>query len=257
MLTIRKEQMEVFQQVSLRNFENNMIRHLQDFSPNLSKALGEDGVRDVVRLGIKQAEQYGFTNYGPVQFYIEMMFMLGSYFDTDCQLPWAARILNDPEIENQDERADCLFDKAMDYVEKVGGPNRRYAVKSLTRASQENFKSLCKLKGDLETDLLFRLKLNHPQKCQYAGDKALLKLIQQGRKLSQEYSISGSSGIICFTCFMFMLGHGFADDPLYPWCGDTLKDDSISASEKRVERLFSKGIAYLTKALANSIDEGR
>ena len=257
MLKIRNEQMKVFRQLSLQNFEDNMVEHLQDFSPKHSLALGEDGVRKVVQLGIRQAETYGFTNYGPVQFYIELMFMLGSYFDTDCQYPWAARILTDPKVTDQMERADCLFDKAMDYVGKVGGPNREYAIKSLSRASQEIFKDLCKIRENLETDLLARVKLNFPQKYQYVGDKALIQLIQQGRKLAQKYSISSNSDTICFVFFMFMLGQGFADDPLYPWCGATLKDERINDPHERIEQLYSKSIAYINKVLANLSNDGR
>ncbi|WDP92884.1 MAG: hypothetical protein HUN04_25440 [Desulfobacter sp.] len=257
MLKIRNEQMKIFRQVALRNFEDGMVEHCLDFAPQHSLALGEKGIRKVVQLGISQAEAYGFTNYGPVQFYIEMMFMLGSYFDTDCQLPWAGQILADPGIKNQEKRADRLFEKTMDYLERVGGPNREYAVASLGRASGEAFESACRSSGPLETDILPRLKHNFPEKCSYVGDTALMELIARGKKEAATYSVSSDPGIICFIFFMFMMGEGFARDPLYPWCGDTLNDETVDDPEKRPEILFRKGLVYINKALENLGNKGR
>lgn len=251
MLIIRKEQIKVFQQTVLRNFENNMVQHLRNFTPKHSEALGEDGLRKVIRRGIKRAETYGFTDRGPVRFYIELMFMLGSDFDTDCQFPWASQILTDPEIVEQTERADALFDKVMDYVKEVAGPEREYAQESLRRASQQSFKDLRKIKGSMETEILARFKTNYPQKCRYIGDQALRTLVQRGAELAQKYSVSSPAGAAFFASFMFILGHGFAEDPLYPWCEETLNDKSISDPNKRIERLHSKGVAYLSKVLAN------
>lgn len=97
MLIIRKETMEVFEEALLRNFEDEMVQHIKQFTPRHSEIIGEQCVRQVAKMGIERARQYGLTNRGPVRFYIELMFMLGSNFDTDPQYPWAGEILNDPE----------------------------------------------------------------------------------------------------------------------------------------------------------------
>lgn len=55
MLTIRDEQVEVFPKETVRNFENLMVEHLGEFSPNHTKSLGKEWVLHVVRLGIKRA----------------------------------------------------------------------------------------------------------------------------------------------------------------------------------------------------------
>ncbi len=249
MLKISKKQMKIFSQAALRNFENNMIRHLREFTPKHSRALGDDGVRNVVRLGIERAETYGLTDRGPLRFYIELMFMLGSYFDTDYQYPWAATILTDPEIGDEVARANRLFEKAMDYVEKVAGPNREYARESLIRASQQSYKDFQEVQGGREADILSRFKMNFPQKCEYVGDPALRSLIQRGTELALDFSVSTEGGASIFVWLTFMLGQGFAKDPLYPWCEMTLDNEKISDPGKRVERLYSKFITYITKAL--------
>ena len=257
MLIIRDEQITVFQQTALRNFENNMIEHLETFAPNHARSLGKEGVRKVVRLGIKKAETYGLTNTRPVRFYIELMFMLGSFFDIDCQVPWANQILTDPDIMDQSERADVLFDKSMDYVEKVAGPQREHAIASLHHAREQNFNDLCKVQGDLVPFMIARLKHNFPEKCRYLGDTPLRNLIKHGRDQAKEYPVSGNAGAAVFTSFMFMSGQGFAQDPLFPWAGETLKDEAITEPMEKLERLYSKGIAYVTQVLKKLEPNGR
>jgi hypothetical protein len=257
MLKIRQDQMEVFSQAVLRIFEDNMIEHLENFAPHHAKSLGKEGVRKVVQLGIKKAETYGLTNTRPVRFYIELMFMLGSFFDNDCQVPWANQILTDPDITDQSERADLLFDKAMDYVEKVAGPQRQYAIASLSHAREQNFNDLCKVQGDFNPFIIARLKHNFPEKCRYIGDTALKNLIKQGRDQAKEYAVSGNAGAAIFTGFMFMSGQGFAQDPLFPWAGETLNDEAITESMEKLERLYSKGIAYVTQVLKKLEPNGR
>ncbi len=254
MLIIREEQMEIFEQVALRNFENDMIDHLKDFSPDHCRVLKNDGVRKVIQLGVEKAETYGFTDRGPVKFYVEMMFMLGSYFDTDPQYPWAGRILTDEAIEQQTERADRLFDHSMDVVEKISGSGREYAIRSLQRASQLGFKELCRVEINLKASILSRMRLNFPQKCQVLGDPALNKLIEQGREMAKDYSITSNAGVICFSWIMFFLGHEFARDPLYPWCESILENEELEDPFKSMETLYSKFITYISKAIENAAD---
>src|SRR5687767_9297821 len=101
MLRIRSEQITVFAEAALRNFEDRMVAHLENFAPNHSKILSEDEMRVVIRHGIKKAEDHGFTSERSIRIYTELMLMLGSSFDTDPQLPWAAELLSDEEITDE------------------------------------------------------------------------------------------------------------------------------------------------------------
>ncbi|MCP4342502.1 MAG: hypothetical protein GY799_27385 [Desulfobulbaceae bacterium] len=242
--------MEILKKCTLRNFENNMIQHLHEFSPKHSESLGQEGLRKVIKLGVKQAELYGFSNYGPVQFYIELMFMFGSYFDSDCQFYWALEILTDPEIVDQTERADILYEKVMDYIDKIAGPEWRYARDSLSWVSKQNFKDLVENRDDLETDILARFKINFPQKCRYLGDRVLLQLVKFAVESAEKFSVPSDTGVIVFAHFMFILGCGFTVDPLYPWCESTLSDESITDPVMRIKQLHSEGITCFTKVLA-------
>ncbi|MBN1843959.1 MAG: hypothetical protein JW883_16990 [Deltaproteobacteria bacterium] len=81
------------------------------------KVLEEVNIRSAIRYGLKRAKGYGLTTERSVRLYIEMMFLLGSGFDADPQLPWAAEILNDETILAENLRIDLLRDKAWDYVD--------------------------------------------------------------------------------------------------------------------------------------------
>ncbi|MBK7353861.1 MAG: hypothetical protein IPJ05_10285 [Nitrosomonas sp.] len=111
MLVIRAEQMDVFKKTALLSFEDEMVEHLAKFSPPLYKVVGEEQMRKVIRLGMSQAAQYGFTYRGPVRLYLELMLLFGSYFDTDPQYPWAAEILTNQESGTQMQRAESLYER--------------------------------------------------------------------------------------------------------------------------------------------------
>jgi hypothetical protein len=81
-MRIRKKQMDALGAAVERRFEDEMIAHLDAFSPPLFKATGEEQMRQVIRLGISKAAAYGFENRGPVRLYLEMMLLFGSHFDT-------------------------------------------------------------------------------------------------------------------------------------------------------------------------------
>jgi hypothetical protein len=250
MLKIRKEQVEVFEQAAVRNFEEQMVQHLKEFAPRHSEIIGESGVRQVIRLGLERAAKYGLTNRGPVRFYIELMFMFGSDFDTDPQLPWAGAPLGAAEPADQMSRADQLYNRAMDYFDKVVGPKYEYEVAALRRVSQLRLETLPVLSPGFPDQAVERLKVLYPQKCEYIGEPRLRLLIQRGIRLAQSYAVSGGAGDALLIGLMFSFGHGCATDPQFPWIKATLDDATVSDHNERVKRLYSKLTNYLDRGLA-------
>ena len=196
MLEIREEQLTAFEQASLKNFEDQMAEHLKEFTPQHCEVIGEPGVRHVIRLGMARAKKnYRLSNQGPVRFYIELMFMFGSDFDTDPLLPWVAEILNDKTTPDQMVRAGRLYGTFLDYVEKVAGPDNHYVKTALRRAGEQRFEDLRIPSEDFENEMLARLKTNYPQKCEYVGESALRELIPLGRALARKYAVSKNEGV--------------------------------------------------------------
>lgn len=82
-MIIRKEQMEAFDRLPFQNFENEAIEHARKFAPKHCEVLSEDTTRTAVRAGIQRAGRYAFTGRGPVNLFLDLMFLLGSEFDND------------------------------------------------------------------------------------------------------------------------------------------------------------------------------
>jgi hypothetical protein len=255
MLKIRSEQLEAFRQQALRQFEDEMIKHLKEYAPKHCEALEEENIRYVIRFGIQQAEKYGLTYRGPVRFYLELIFMLGHRFDTDPQLGWATEILTDSAITDQMEKADRLYDKVADYVKAVAGPKHAYAWRSLHNFSMAGSQNVPLYSSNFEEEVISRLKQIYPEKCAYVGEPALHTVVKQATMQAGTYSLNTEEGIYLFVALMFALGHGFATDPLFPWISTTLNNSAISDSSKRIERLRSKSLTYLEQVLAHLVKE--
>ncbi len=250
MLVIRSAQMEVFEQAALRNFENEMVAHLAEFSPLLFKAVGEEQMRQAIQFGIDRAGSYGFTLRGPVRLYLELMLLFGSHFDTDPQYPWAAEILTDQDSGPQMQRAVQLYEKTMDYRQQVAGPGDAYTLKGLRNISIFARQPLAISSENFISDMLREIRFIYPQKAAYIGDEALEALIRKGIGGARKQRFSTVHGVILVIVLMLAFGHGCGADPLYPWIARTLKDESIADPAARVERLETEAVAWLEHVLA-------
>jgi hypothetical protein len=252
MLSIREEQMLAFSIEAKKQFEKEIVQHISEFAPKQYEILGESTIGRIVRLGIERAENYGFTDRGPARFYVEMMFMFGSDFDTDPQYPWAAEILF-AESEDQIIRADRLHAEAMKYIEMVGGPDLEYEKEALNRilALSQRGSTPSEIGAEAVPDYL---RMIYPQKCEYMGDEAIDALVQLGTVSSGNYSAS-SKDVVVFVGLMFIFGHGCLSDPQYPWIANTLERSAPGDMPSKIGHLRAKTRIYLETAL-NAL-EGR
>ena len=248
-MKIRKEQMEVFEEVRLPEFEDYMVEHLKDFSPLHSKSLGEEGIRILIRTGMERAKKHGFTHRGPVKFYIEAAILLGIDFDTDPQYPWPGKILRDPSVPDQMERADRVHAWLIVLLEAAGGPGRQYAKQALRRARTMPLEAVPVSSPGFEREALRRMAENHPEEAAYLGNTVLRGLIPRAIEETKRFSVSTDLGVCLFLGLMFAVGHGFTGDPKYPWVANTLKNPAFTDPAKRVEKLYSKTMTYLDHVL--------
>ena len=251
MARIRPEQIEALEQSAQLRFEDEMVRHLGQFAPGHCRAIGEPAVREVIRLGMQRAGTYGLTRRGPVRFYIELMFLLGSDFDTDPQYPWASWGLNGRWTDDQMARADQLHARLQDYLDKTAGPGRQYALDAMRTLRDTPPGSLAPSAAG-RPDALFReMERIYPRKCRYVGDRPLRALIARGEDLARTHGLTSDRGAALFTALIFVMGHGLADDPLHPWVAKTLRDASITDPDELAERLEARARTYLARALKN------
>jgi hypothetical protein len=235
--------------MALEDFERDMIPHLHEFSPHHAQMLGENGLRQVVRLGIERARPYGLTNPGLLRFYVELMFMYGSFFDTDPLLPWAGEVLHDGAIADPQARATRLYDRMSWYYDTVSGPDLAFDRRALHSRAQ--MLAGDSLPGDprFELQLVGALFAIHPARALYVGESRLQALVRAAVEGAERHAIGTASGIALLAFLMFTKGHGFASDPLLPWARAAL-DDGTGDHASRAERLTQAFHVYLAQISA-------
>lgn len=247
MFTIRQQQVHALHQASLQRFEEEMLGHLRKFSPQHCKVAGDSAVREVIRIGIQNARNYGFTARGPLRFYIELMFMFGSFFDSDPQYPWANAVLSDSKIADETTRANRLYAAMNEYLAAVSGPDHKYLIEAMRRLSRLKIEDFLAPGHDVEEGILGKLRSVYPQRSEHLGDAALRAMIRHGFNVSDRYGLSNPRGRVLACTFVFAMGHAFDKDPLYGWVGRRLNDPGSSSAAERVEELYSKALLYLSR----------
>ena len=250
-MIIRNEQFETLEDSLTGEFENEMLQHVREFTPRHCKVMDEAGLRGVIRRSVRKARQYGFTNRGPVRLFIDLTFMFGSDFDTDPLLSWAGEILKTGGPADQMNRAEQLHKKALAYSETTAGPDFKYAKEAFKRARAVRYEDLTVHPDDFESSCVAKLRDGYPQKFEHAGEEAVRTSVRDALGKVAAYSISSRQGEMLFVILAFAIGHGFAEDPLFPWISRTLKNESIRDPNKRVERLYSKTMTYLDHVITN------
>ncbi len=256
MLKIRSEQVQVFEQAAVRNFEDRMIEHLKKFARKHFKILSEAEIRGIIRYGWERANTHRFTSERSVRFYVELMLMLGSSFDSDPQMPWAAEILGDESMLDEAERIDRLYDKAWDYVDHVildyqdanGNVDPTRFVEQIRQVRHERNEDLQpSALPEFYKRVIARLNQTFPKKCDYVGELSIRRLIQRAVESASSYNITTERGVMLFIAMMFVLGSGFDKDPQLPWVSAILRDQSVTDQSKKVDQLLSAAIDCLKR----------
>lgn len=122
MLTIRKAQMEEFEKGVLRQFEEEMAVHLQEFFSEECEILGNERLYDIIRFAIEKAGEYNIELRNDICIFTDIMFAFGRNFDNDPDLPWAKEILNNPEFDDEpSEKVELLYEEAMNHIDIAKG----------------------------------------------------------------------------------------------------------------------------------------
>jgi hypothetical protein len=254
MLTIRKGQMEAFEQGTQRAFVDQTLLFVEEFFPKHCALLGQDKVREVIRFGWDRAKAHGFTTERCVRLYISLMFMLGSDFPSDPQLPWAAEILNDAILADEDLRIDYLHHKATDYIYTVavdlrtldgGGDDPRFQDEARQLRDAPNAVLVQARIPAFTAWLLDRFTRMLPAKAKYVGEGCLRRLIQRGFESARNYGLTTERGVGIYIALMFVLGSGFATEPLLPWVAVVLNDKTRPDPTQKADRLFEEAMAHL------------
>lgn len=284
MLVMRKSQMEAFENVAVQRFEEGLLDHLQTFFPQHAATLGETQLGRVARYGLQRAESRGLKTERAVYLYVALMFVLGSRFDEDPQLPWAAREVEEekpasskPEVaaeardaetapaqtagetvvgkedetpkETADARIERVYGQAMAFLDQTVGPDNEFLRQTLNALRQPQVFEGLPAAPSFGHRLLLLLQMLAPEKYAALGEEALRNLVRHGYEAAKRYGMTTEHGIMNYVALAFVLGSGFDRDPLYPWAAATLSDPRLADPAKKGAALREAALAHLAKCL--------
>jgi hypothetical protein len=259
MLTIRVVQMKSFAAAAMQAFEDRTCKHLQRYFPHHCRLMDAPQMRRLIQCGLERSKSYDLTGECCVRTYIELTCLLGSGFDRDPLLPWAANLLNDrsePELSRGDrlheQAGKYLHYVARDYTGDDGGPSGARFIGHLRalhpeRALHHGGREIwsTSTQATFSRSLLTRLQNLLPAKCEYVGSNCLQTFPAEAITAASRYGIVTEAGVTLFGVFRFVLGSGFDEDPWVPWAYSTLTDSAIDDPVERVNRLYTAGLAHL------------
>ena len=75
-------------------------------------------------------------------------------------------------------------------------------------------------------------------------------MIGNGIESALKYGIKAPGLVGIYLLVMFLLGHHFDSDPIYPWASEILADDSIAHQGEKIHLLHAKAMALLEQVLS-------
>lgn len=249
-MLIRAAQIKVFEDAAFDEFVAELCRHCKEYSPDLINTLSDEQLDEAVRKGIDRAKIYGFTNRGPIRFFIEMMIAFGSGFDSDPQYPWAAETLAKHEDAEQMALSDELFQAAIPAFGKVFGEDALHSNNAL-KAMLDRLKSGIEFKREnFKQDMLRLLKEIHPIKSKEVGDDNLMKLIRDGiARGNDRYGFKNARSMALMVLMKFALGHNFDTDPFHPWISSTMKREVKESPDELAQELERRALPWFEAVL--------
>jgi len=249
-MIIRVEQLLVFEQSALRQFEDEMVDHGKRFAPVISGVIGDAQLRVAVKRAIAKAGQHGFILRGPIRLCVELMFLCGSGFDDDPQYPGIARLFKSEETEMR--KAQRIHFAQLEYLELVAGPGNINVHKALRALSVYARSGPELTESSLDAELIAEMSRAFPERSEYIGESSLRALIAEGRAEASRYGFTSPRAQALIVILMSAFGHRCTDDPLYPWIARTLTDPKIVDAIARSARLERKAITWLDHVLART-----
>jgi len=249
-LTIRKEQMKVLSDDMRPSLVDPLASHLRGYFPGQCEILGDTPLRKTIELGLENAARYDLLSEREVFLYLSLMFMLGSFFDADLQLPWAAPILNKSRFPDGHAKVQALYDAAMDYLDRTVGEDEAEHLKVLLRVKKlDPDRAAKQVQADFSSGMIGLFREVHPKKAALLGNGVLEKLIADGSESALRYGIVGERGRMVYLLHMFIIGSGFDRDPQFPWAEAILTDTALSGEGERVDRLHQAAMDHLNRSL--------
>ncbi len=246
MLIISKKQIDAFKNIKGPSFEDSALGHLRGSFPKRCEILEESALRSIIKFGRNRANDYDFHTERGMILFIDLMFLFGSRFDEDPQLPWAEDILTHADTESEIERIENLNAEANACLDAVSGEDNQYIDEALRNIRNEPMYRLDLIHADdFEKFILSLLHRVFPTKYNYLKEDGVLRMIERGKEMATEHGMTTVRGTIIYIGLQFMLGTDFATDPQYPWVEDILNTEEVTSPALKAKNLYQASMDYL------------
>ena len=111
--------MHAFEAAATARFKDGLVEEIREHMPDHYHALGEQGVREAVELGIRNASAHLIASEAGVTLFVRFMMLFGLTFDTDPNLPWAQSTLQDSQELPESARVAALQQAAIEFLEEM------------------------------------------------------------------------------------------------------------------------------------------
>ena len=238
----------------MQRFEAGLLEHVRTFFPDHAATLGAAQLDRVVRYGLQRAESRGIQTDRGVHLYLGLMFMLGSRFDEDPVLPWAA-LVKAPDApatdvappETADACIETLYGQAMAFLDQTVGADNQLLRQTLKVWGQPQLFENLPPAPSVGHRLLLLLQTLSPEKYLALGEDLLRTLVRHGYETAKRRGLTADHGLMSYIALAFMLGSGFEQDPLYPWAAAVLNDPALVDPAQKGAALRTAALAFLTK----------
>ncbi|OTQ53733.1 hypothetical protein [Gilliamella apis] len=247
------KQLEQLKPNAVENYISELVAYCDKNFPYLKNVMGEQNLREILALSIDKAKESGFTQRGPVQFYINMQIVLGAGFETDPQYPWIYKNLERNNNLPQLERTDRLYLQTKEYLDKIVGEQEKYLFDCANRLQHLTLDNMKVGRRDYIGDVHLMLHDMYPQKYQETEKDTLTALIRTGtEKAYHDYGFEQANHSAMIVLLMFIKGHKFDQDPFCPWANRDKLIKYKGSSNVLAERLEKRAKVWLDAAIKNN-----
>lgn len=229
MLTIRREQLALFQNAATPHFATSLLADLQIRYPLRLGALDGAAGHAVIDRGVRGAAEHGLTQRTTARLFIELMVLLGHGFADDPLLPWvAAAFANAPE-DDELARARALHSAAVDYLDRVYGADGAHFNMALQQLLAEPVRLSTGSREQFQNAAMARLEQLWPQRFAALDETEMQQALRHNIARAVRYGIRKETGVFIYLTCCFVLGSSFDQDPLLPWAGAILTQQDSEA----------------------------
>ncbi len=231
MIAVLAKEIVASENRQVRYFQQSLSPYLLERFSSASYQLVLQNTKYFVDQYFSQAICYGFESKRDIRSFIELSFLLGANFEKDPQIPWANKILLNPQYSSW-EKISKLQKRAQFHLERVLGcgvefpikPYQQLRTKYFIFLQQSNFQS---------GQALNLFACFWPKKAETLSSSIHSMLRNKQSPLS---AVLSQNEIMTLA---FLLGYEFDTNPRYPWAHhQSMSNMQIWA---HLDHLFGKG----------------